>query len=120
MHPKSQEKLRKLLQIKINQFCQIFKITREEFKSKLNLKTTSNLVYFEMSNLITKIENTIKSFVLFALKKIDLFKIWQNLKFAINQVKQSFFAKNQFKKLKRTYNQNTQTFIYSKNYQKNL
>lgn len=120
MSPESEKKLRKLLQIKINQFCQIFKITREEFKSKLNLKTTSNLVYFEMSNLIAKIENTIKSFYKIGFLKVFLVKTCVQTKLAFSQIHQSFFTKNQFKKLKRIYNQNTQTFIYSKNYQNRL
>lgn len=117
---KSKKSFLQVLQIKIKEFCKIVKITKDELYSKLGIISTKNLPDFELRELIKTIENTLKSICRVFNQKMNLIRIYTNLKLAINQIKQRFTYKSQFKKLKRTYNQNTQTFIYSKIYQKNL
>lgn len=117
---KSKNPFLQVLQIKIKEFCKITKMTKEEVYSELKIISTKNLPDFELRELIKIIDNTLKSICRVFTQKMNLVMLYTNLKLAINQIKERFIGKNQFKKLKRTYNQNTQTFIYSKNYQKNL
>ena len=117
---KSKNPFLQVLQIKIKEFCKITKMTKDKVYSKLKIISTKNLPDFELRELIKTIENTLKSICRVFTQKMNLVMLYTNLKLAINQIKQRFTYKFQFQKLKRTYNKDTQLFIYSKKYSKNL
>lgn len=105
MSPAQEKKLFKLLQIKLNEFRQIFNLSKEEIYSKLAITTTKKLPSLEMSNLVKRLQNTINLAFKIGFLKIYLIQNFVKIKIAKFQILNTFFFKLKFKKLN-IYNKN--------------
>lgn len=128
MSPNSYEKLRRLLQIKLNEYKNTFGVSKAQTYSNLLITSTKNLHFSEMSRLIKAIQNTLDLALL--IFKISFLKVFLVLAFVGSQILKKLLKKltsllkfnktNQFQtySTKRIYNKNGKfsSILYSRRF----
>jgi len=84
MSPISEEKLRRLLQIKLNEYKNTFGVSKAQTYSNLSITSTKNLHFSEMSRLVEQIQNSLN--LASKIFKIAFLKVFLVLAFVSSQI----------------------------------